>query len=292
MRTLVRALVVWLAVLAPGALHAAEPAADNDLPLELMQRITQGESAFKVQNYPRVIELLKPLAGHRLLKGQRKHRDVLEWLGVSQWLSSQEDDARLTFAKLILEWPNYHLDELLYPPELVQYYEARRKEMIDLGVVDPNRDPNVKKRLVLIRHDIEREVPTIAYFAPFGVGQFANDEAGKGTVVVVLEVLGLAATAGTWLAIEGLKDEQGYVRAADEGKVTALNALWIAGAAIFAGAYIYSVTDGLLNEPDGAESDLRYELIDIDALPPPPDSAQIELIPGPGEVGLGLGLTF
>jgi len=245
-----------------------------------------------VQNYPRVIELLEPLAGHRLLKGRLEHRDVLEWLGVSQWLQGQGDDARLTFAKLILEWPNYHLDELVYPPDLVRFYDARRQEMIDLGVVDPNRDPSAKTRLVLIRHDVEREVPTIAYFAPFGVGQFANDQPGKGTVVVVLEVLGLATTAGTWLAIEGLKDDSGFIRAEDEGKATALNALWLAGAVIFAGTYIYSVTDGLLNEPEGAESDLRYEFIDIDTLPPPPDSAQIELLPGPGEVGLGLGVTF
>jgi hypothetical protein len=257
-----------------------------------VQRITQGEAAFKVQNYPRVIELLKPLAGHRLLKGRREHRDVLEWLGVSQWLSGAEDDARLVFAKLILEWPNFQLDELVYPPDLVRFYDARRQDMIDLGVIDPNRDPSLKKRLVLVRRDIDREVPTIAYFAPLGVGQFANDEPGKGTVVVVLQVIGLATTAGTWLAIDGLKDDSGFIRAADEGKATALNALWLAGAVIFAGSYVYGVIDGLANQPDGPESELRYEFIDIDTLPPPPDAAQIQLVPGPGDVGLGLGVVF
>lgn len=271
---------------------AADPAPEKDIPPEIVQRITQGEAAFKVQNYPRVIELLKPLAGHRLLKARREHRDVLEWLGVSEWLDGKEDDARLTFAKLILEWPSFHLDELLYPPELVRFYDARRQDMIDLGVVDPNRDPSLKKRLVLVRRDVDREVPTIAYFAPLGVGQFANNEPGKGTVVLVLELIGLATTAGTWLAIDGLKDDQGFIRAEDEGKATALNALWLAGAVIFAGSYIYGVIDGLVNQPEGPESDLRYEFIDIDTLPPPPDAAQIHVVPGPGQVGLGLGMTF
>ena len=78
----------------------------------------------------------------------------------------------------------------------------------------------------------------------------------------------------------------------DESKATALNALWLAGAAIFVGSYIYGVVDGLLNQPDGPKTQLRYEFIDIDTLPPPPNSAQIELVPGPGDVGLGVGLTF
>ena len=239
-----------------------------------------------------MLEILRPLAGHRLLRGRPIHRDVLEWLGVAAWLSGAEDEARLVFAKLILEFPAYRLDELVYPLDLVRFYDARRQEMIDLGVVDPTRDPSVKSRLVLVRRERTRDLPTLAYFSPFGVGQFANDDDGKGAVALVLQVVGLATTAGAWLAVDGLKDAQGYVPRADANSATALNALWIAGAALFAGAYIFSVSDGLLNADAAPEVELRYEFMDIEDLPAPPDSARLELRPGPGEVGLGLGLSF
>lgn len=288
--------VVSVAVAALFVAHVPAVAApvpgEDELTDELRQRLTDGEAAFRVQNYPRVVELLQPLVGHRLLKGREEHRDVLEWLGVSHWLGGSEDAARITFTKLIQEWPRHRLDELLYPIELVRFFDARRQDMIDLGVIDPRRDPSVKTRLVLVKREREATTPTFAYFAPFGVGQFANEQPGKGTVVIALQAVGLITTAVTWFAIEGLKDERGFVPQRDESRATALSTLWITGAAMFAGGYVYSVVDGLTSRPDGPDVDFRYEFIDIDALPPAPDAAQLRLVPGPGEVGVGLGGTF
>lgn len=289
---LVAALVaaLGLAATAPPA-RAATPSADEELPAELRQRLTAAESAFRVQNYPRVIELLQPLVGHRLLRGRDEHRDVLEWLGVSQYLSGARDAARLVFTKLVQEWPRYHLDELLYPPDLVRFYEERRQDLIDLGVIEPGRDPNVKTRLVLVRELETSDVPTIAYFAPFGVGQFANDEPGKGTAIAVIQGIGLVTTAVTWFAIDGLKDsETGYVARADESKATAFNALWIAGAVLFGGSYVYSVADGLLGRRTEGRATYRYELIDVDELPPAPDLSGLRL--GPSREGYGVELSL
>lgn len=287
----VAAALVALAVV-PLPAVAATPAGGADLPAELRQRLVDGEAAFRVQDYPRVVELLQPLVGHRLLKEREEHRDVLEWLGVSHWLGGAEDAARITFTKLIQEWPRHRLDELLYPLELVRFFDARRQDMIDLGVIDPGRDPSVKTRLVLVKREREATTPTLAYFAPFGVGQFANEQPGKGTVVVALQAVGLITTAITWFALDDLKDERGFVPRADESRATALSTLWITGAALFAGGYVYSVIDGLASRPDGPDVDYRYEFIDVDDLPPAPDAAQLRLVPGPGELGVGLGGTF
>lgn len=287
------ALVALLATAAPSphARAGAPPSSATELPAELRERIAAAEAAFRVQSYARVIELLQPLVGHRLLRGREEHRDVLEWLGVSQYLSGARDAARLIFTKLVQEWPRYHLDELLYPPDLVRFFEERRQDLIDLGVIEPGRDPNVKTRLVLVRELESTDIPTIGYFAPFGVGQFANDEPGKGVALAVIQGIGLITTAATWLAIDGLKDDAtGYVSRADESKATALNALWVAGAVLFGGSYVYSVADGLLGRRTEGRATYRYELIDVDELPPAPDLSGPRL--GPSREGYGVELTL
>ncbi|PIE65932.1 MAG: hypothetical protein CSA24_01450 [Deltaproteobacteria bacterium] len=285
--------MLTLATAPLDAIAATTPPTTAGIPREMTQRITQAEAAFRVQAYPRVVELLQPLVDNPFLDGKPEHRQVLEWLGASHYLSGAQDAARLVFTKLIQEWPRLHLDELLYPPELTSFYDARRQDLIDLGVIDPNRDPNVTARMMLVREEISHDTPTIAYFAPFGVGQFANHQDGKGTVVVTLQALGLATTVATWWAIEGLKDDSGYVSAADESEASALNALWIAGATVFGGAYIYSVVDGLANRPAGPDVRYHNELIDIEDIPPAPDvTSSLRIGPTTQGVGVCVGLTF
>jgi len=280
-------------------LHApaeASAAAPNDLSGDIRERLATAEAAFRVQNYPRVIETLRPLVGHRLLRARPEHRDLLEWIAVSYWLSGSLDAARLHFTKLIQEWPRHRLDELLYPPELITFFQVRRQDLIDLGVIDPARDPNVRTRLVLVRDEVRLDVPTIAYFAPFGVGQFINEEPGKATTVIVLQVLGLATSAATWLIIDSMKDDRGFISPGDASTASALNALWIAGAGIFGGSYVYSVVDGLVGQRRRPRIDYRYELLDVDELPSPPEVTELPAGPtvhvAPAGLGVGLHVGF
>jgi hypothetical protein len=53
-------------------------AAEAPLPSDLTARIEEGEAAFRIQNYEKVVEALDRLAGHPLLEGRSEHLRVLE----------------------------------------------------------------------------------------------------------------------------------------------------------------------------------------------------------------------
>ncbi len=212
-----------------------------------MARLAEAEQAFAVQDYPRVVALLEALSGHPALVGRAEHRRLLEWLGASHWFSGNRDAARLVLGALLRESPFHVLDAYVYPPELIEDFERLRAGLAEGGVI-PGRplDPNASPRTIL---RIERRdvTPTIAFLAPFGVGQFANDEPGKGALLASLQGLGAATMLATWIGIESLKvDGSDRVPPADGGTARALDALWYAGFALLAGSWIWSVSDGLL----------------------------------------------
>lgn len=265
--------------------------------MALTQRLTKAEAAFNVQNYPRVIELLNPLTDAKFdgLKRRAEYLRVLEWLGASQWLSGQQDTAlQFTFTELLTRWPRHRLDELVYPDALIREFDRQRDFLIRYRIIDPFATPSSSSVSAIVKYVETPTTPTIAYFAPFGVGQFANDQDGKGTVVAALQGIGIVTAAVTWLAVEDLKTN-GVVSANDEGAATALRALWIAGATLFTASYIYGVADGLVNRQTEPTVRLKREFIDKDEVPGDvlsPGSVSFDVVPLPDGAAVGLHGTF
>lgn len=294
-------LVLW-----SGIAHGAAP---DEVPQGIAERITQAESAFRVQNYPRVVLLLDPLVGHPKLEGRPEHIKVLEWLGAAHWFTNARDAARLVFGQLLKDSPFHKLDAFVYPGELIEFFEARRRELIDANVIpakpDATPDP-VGPRTMLIRTVTNTRQPTVLYLAPFGVGQFMNDEVGKGATFAALQGLGVVTMGAMHLLIGGLEtNDAGQILASNEGEAKLLNAFWYAGLGLFVASWAFSIVDGFANrvtEPiieermerlpprdrDGGPASPSVDF-DPDLLPDPP---RLHLGPGPGQVGVGLGVSF
>ena len=266
--------------------------APDDVPAGIAERITQAESAFRIQNYQRVIQLLDRLVGHPKLEGRPEHTKILEWLGASHWFVGAHDASRLVFGELLRESPFFKLDEFYYPAELIAFYEERRKELVQANII-PERpgtpEPPKGPRQVLVRDVTKNATPLVAYFAPFGIGQFANDQDTKGTVLAILQGLGAGTMVGTWVGIETLKPSgSNVIRASDGGTARLLDGLWYGGMALFVASWAYSIVDGIANRDTGPKVEQHFELLDPEALKPP----QLTIVPGPGEIGLGLGVTW
>lgn len=273
----------------------AAPAPDKpgeEVPAGIAERITQAESAFRIQNYQRVIQLLDRLVGHPKLEGRPEHAKILEWLGASHWFVAAYDASRLVFGELLRESPFHKLDEFYYPSELIGFYEERRKELVQANIIPErpgNPDPPKGPRQIVVREVTSNDTPMVAYFAPFGIGQFANDEGTKGTVVAILQGLGAGTMMGTWIGVETLKEGgTNTIRSEDGGTARLLNGLWYGGMALFVASWTYSIIDGLVLRDTRPKIEQHFELIDPEALKAP----TISVVPGPGELGLGVGVSW
>jgi len=303
-------LVMALVACHPGSTlvsRAAEPR-PGPLPLnaplsaDLTTRIAQGEAAFRVQNYGKVVDLLDRLAGHPLLEGRPEHLRVLEMLGASHWFMSSKDSARLIFGQLLREAPFQHFDEFVYPPELIAFFETRRRELVTAGIIPATpTDVNTPRRM-LVREVHEDDTPGVVFLAPFGIGQFINDQDGKGTAMAIIQGLGAATMIASTIGIETLKvGDSNRIIAEDNGKQARfLNALWYGGMVVLTATWAYSIIDGFANRNTAPIIEERYELIEPapkSAGPPPVDDGRardvtLRLAPGPGDLGLGLSLGF
>ena len=244
-------LTAAVVALAPGV-RGAEPAAptaavEAPIPEPIAARLEAAGQAFMVQDYPRVVELLEALSGHPALTGRAEHRRLLEWLGASHWFSGNRDAARIVLGALLRESPFHVLDGFIYPPELIEDFERLRAGLPEGGVI-PGRPPDpVEPPRTILRIERRDVTPTAAYLAPFGVGQFANGEPGKGALLASLQGVGAAAMVATWLGIESLKaDGTNRIPPADGGTARALDALWYAGLALLTTSWVWSVSDGLV----------------------------------------------
>jgi hypothetical protein len=242
------------------------------------------EREFRMQNFERVVELITPLVSADSAFAVKDRVRLLERLGASYWLTDQTEKARTAFTRLWQLNVKLDLDALVYPPELISFYDGERRRLLALGVIgnstlgsgsdekSPPATTTVLKTVTL------NNSPSIAYLMPFGVGQFANGEDGLGTVVAVLQGIGFVGNLATWISVESLK-ESGKMPPERKGQAELLQGLWIGATAVFAVTYLYSVIDGFTDRPpskvvsEETESSLRLQV-------------------GPSQEGLGIGALF
>ncbi len=280
---------------------SSRPARAQTVTSDVAQRLEQANEAFRFQNFERTIQLLEPLVDDARIQDPRMRLTILERLGASQWFLGLYGSARRTFTALLRIEPNYPLDKLYYPPELVRFFDEHRQFLKDEGVIgrppdvppDPDNGPPAGR---LVRTVTLRRAPLIAYFAPFGVGQFANDDRTTGTVVAVLQGIGLAVNVASYFGLQAnLIPGTNQVSDRDQGQASLLEGLWWGGTAVFVGAWGYSIVDGLTNRPPARSVEERLEPFESpDEVPRelPAPGVTLRLMPGPGDLGLGVGATF
>lgn len=279
-----------IAILACLALFLG-PHAQASEPLEI--RVQSATQAFEMQDYDQAIKLLRPLIAEEAITDPGDLRLSLERLAASYWFTGAIDAARLTFGSLLKAAPDHPLDPLYYPPELISFFEAEKQRLKKLGFIGGAKQPTIgdgKARMTLVKTIIERPMPTIGYLMPFGVGQFANEQSGKGAILAVLQGIGLATNIAAWITVEAMKQEgTNQIGTGDAGRAEVMDILWIIGTSLFAGAYTYGVVDGFVYRPPAVEEQRRFESVGPDEARAPAGALRVG--PGPG-FGLGVSGSF
>jgi hypothetical protein len=157
----------------------------------------RGRTAFLRGQYQRAISTLHPLLYPELrLETEEEVLVAHRMLGVSYLFENQPEQARIEFRKLLELAPDFRFDALLDPPRVVEFFnEVVRQQQNELGDIEvrlKKREAELAKRSsqVLERRIERRSFPLT--FVPFGVGQFQNQQPGKGWLFLGVE--GVLAT--------------------------------------------------------------------------------------------------
>jgi len=275
-----------------GAPRAASP------PGGVAGALREADKAFEFQEFDRVIGILAPLAEapDRVPDVDQRVR-VLERLGAAYWFVGTSGKAQLAFSRLLKLRPDHELDKLVYPPSLIAFFNDQRARLRKLGFIGPKpRDDGGQappSTVLRVREVTRREVSWPTYLVPFGYGQFVNGDDTAGSILLGLQVLGLAGNVATYFGVQALQDGHGQVAPRDRGQVELLQGLWIGATAIFGAAYATSVIHGYLRRRP-AEEVREFDLPGEPGAEPgaAPDAVRLQLVPSARGVGLALDGRF
>jgi hypothetical protein len=186
-------------------------------------------AAYDAQDYPKAVELFEALVGvspprltDRLLVLESR-----KYLGASLLFVRQGQRAREQFRLLVLTEPDYLLDPLAFPTEVIAVFDqvksevqaeiekaaqAERmrlaQEMREQQEAEQQRRRNLAELVAIAETEqVKRANSRWIASVPFGVGQFQNGHAPLGSALAVLQGVAAATSATSFILHQQLRSE-------------------------------------------------------------------------------------
>jgi hypothetical protein len=169
---------------------------------------------------------------------------ALRYLGACHHFLGEKDRSRAAFDALLDADPGAELDPVQFPPELVAFFRDIRD----------HRAPPPPATVTTTAPERPRKSRGMA-FLPFGVGQFQNDEPGKGALFASLEGVALGAGVVGLALFESQKKTGGFLQGGtfeDEQQASTLQTLYASGFMAFSALSAIGVVDAMIHFDEGA----------------------------------------
>ncbi|MFO8074474.1 MAG: tetratricopeptide repeat protein [Polyangia bacterium] len=208
-------MAACILVVAAAALSPAGALADE------FEEFIKAKNAYEAGEYETAVERFEAL-----LDGDPRNpalvNEAYKLMGVSYLFVGREEEAEKSFLKLLTRSPEYELDPMLFPIEVVDFFtEVKLKNDKRLAALaqaraaekEAERRAEEKRRLaeleklkrnVYLEKDREQRSLLVAVM-PLGAGQFQNGEPVKGGLFLGGELLLGAAAVTTYVLHEGLR---------------------------------------------------------------------------------------
>src|SRR5207248_9593919 len=261
-----------LAILAlsTSVLFAQAPSqADDDLAeqVRLAKRdVDSGEYAKASQRLAQLVE-----AGH--FQSQDLRSEAYRLLGISLILQQppRPEEAKNAFREVLLVDPDTELDPFYVPQRVVDFFDQEKKELEPQlapiraqkraerdvrrkqleAEAAKRREEEQQRRIRSLQPNVERRVIQREFWVsllPFGLGQLQNGDRTLGYTLATLEVIFGAASAGSTLLIETLRDEKTQKVGPGDYKIgTRLEIVKWIGAAAFYGLWAFGAVHAAIN---------------------------------------------
>ena len=180
--------------------------------------------------------LLYPLR----LKDEKEILRAHQYLGICYYILTQRLAAENEFRAILRIYPQYSLDPLFTPPDILGFFETVRLEA--------RGEVQRKKALFFLS------------FIPFGVGQFQNGQKVKGYVLLGTEGAALVTNLVTFYARKTMETSPNHYWKRDVVLANRLQDAQLVAFWVFVGAALYGIVDAVWNfSPKEIESGGRPE---------------------------------
>jgi hypothetical protein len=206
----------------------------------------KAENTFRFQDYAKAVQQLRPLlypdvrlaSPDLVVRAHEYLAACYHWLGDER---KMEDE----FTALLTLAPQHRLDSFFYPPSLIERFEAIRKKLIGLHVIEAEPAPKPPVDLIKCERTEETIVRRswVPNLVPFGVGQFLNGRNTKGALFLTGQTLSLALNIAAWVSIESLRGSDGYYSPRNAGVARDLRIVQYVGLGTFAALAVWGIVD-------------------------------------------------
>ncbi len=227
----------------------------------------QARQAYEAQAYPRAVAAFSalvgtnpPRIGDRLLVLESR-----KYLAASLLFVREPARAKEQFRLLLAEEPEYMLDPLAFPTEVLALFEQTKSEMQRAAQAQLQEEQRRLEETLRGRRDAEKQrrdnLARLVGLAeqgelrnqnsrwvaslPFGIGQFQNGHSGLGVALAMSQGIAAAVSGVSFLAHQRLRDERPSPALVDEARQR--EALWrntnIGAFAVFAGLAVLGILD-------------------------------------------------
>lgn len=245
------------------------------------QDFQQAENTFKFGDYKKAVELFRKLLYPKpgRLKDNALRLEAQKLLGLSYYylysslgqdiinlrrkgkkipvaLQRQQkkllEQSQFELLNYLAEEPDAKLSQLLYPPDLVAFFnKLRRINKKRMQESKSRRRRRARTKTVIIHAQIEKQVyhtPLLVAFLPCGVTQFFNGHPLKGSLFMAGCAASLGTFVGTYIALSNLQiaDRPGVFLEANKDTALVLQAVHISALAVLGAVILAGYIDGAI----------------------------------------------
>jgi hypothetical protein len=194
-------------------------------------------NSFRYQDFDTAIPRLRKLLYPKPHLERAREWKAREFLGAALWWTGKKQEALDELTALLVRNPAARLDPASYPPQMIKDFASLRSNLVRLGVIREGQKPAPPTR-----KRPRYAAPLAVCLFPFGAGQFANDQTGKGVAFLA----GQLALGTTSVLLYQHNRDEGRAGSGD----SALRVTQVATGALFWGLAAWGVVDALMVRSD------------------------------------------
>ena len=221
-----------IAALLAALLLAQRQAPSEEDSRAAVEAMNRARATFEYGDYPQASKLLAALLEAGRFESMQMRGEAYRLLGLSLFYQGRKGEAYKAFLEYLYINPDAELDPFYVPPAAVAFFEQVKKEAeprlaplraqkraeleaqkrLAAEEAERRRQRELeeeRKRLAQISPSIERRVVQHEFWVtmmPFGIGQFQNGDRKLGIFFATSQLVAGAASAGSALLIEQLRD--------------------------------------------------------------------------------------
>jgi len=213
--------------------QALAPAGEKEPP-SAVEAMNRARVTFEYGDYAQASKLLSQLVETARFESATLRAEAYRLLGLSLFYQGRKGEAYSAFREYLYLDPDAELDPFYVPPAAVSFFNQVKKDeeprlaplraqkraeqeaqkKVAAEEAEKRRQQEMeetRKRLLTLQPNIERRVVQHEFWVtmmPFGIGQFQNGDRTVGIALATSELVAAAASGGSALLIEQLRDKQ------------------------------------------------------------------------------------